>query len=192
MPERGQRSVGEPTTGGTVNDQSNITEIETDESSHVKLRQPNQANTDDTNSNATVVKRRSQNLKKLRNRKSALFGSSEEEPNILGDAPLSPIHDMDIQLVSVSPETTNQNGSNVEAMQGKVADLVKQYDKNDLVEESRQSVIGEASDGVMSEGSDALTSEKQSATNGSNKKHPNSKAFDMPKSGIIMGLVSSE
>ena len=131
-----------------------------------------QRRNDNTNTDAPlngIVKRRVKNLKGQRNRKSALHGK-----DILFDSSGSPVGDMEIQLLSVSPEhqgsLAGAGGVVMESRVGKVLDLVKQFDETEPTEDK----------GRVSSPRDGTSVRKLS-----------SDAFDVfQRSSIIMGNVS--
>lgn len=140
--------------------------------------------------------------KKTRNRKSAVFGESDDAANSNDtetaatestDKTRSPVHDMKVKLVSFSPENSVDKGDEsfdgvLETRQGKVSDLVKQFEEEEKVTESKQQSSGSAGSESVKEAQNGESGEKEKGK----KKRPSSKAFDMfEKSGIIMGMVSS-
>ena len=129
--------------------------------------------------------------KKMRNRKSAVYGDLDETDGDntesvppASDIASSPIHDMNVKLVSLSPEHSLDGDSNapdavLETRQGKVSELVRQFEEEEKAVESRGvsghsvAVLGESADGK------------------GKKRIQSNKAFDLfEKSGIIMGMVS--
>lgn len=139
----------------------------------------------DTPTNGVV--RRRKNPKGQRNRISALHGAdltfngtdmvfgsdTTDAPNSLGD--------MDVQIVSVSPEhksdtgTANEEGVVIESRAGRVLDLVKQFDDE---AEAKDALEGSLSPVHEGEGEERRGRTKL-------------KALDMfEKSGVIMGMVS--
>lgn len=141
--------------------------------------------------------------KKSRNRKSAVYGENDDVANsndtetaaiASADKTKSPVHDMKVKLVSFSPENSVDKGdasSNgvLETRQGKVSDLVKQFEEEEKATEAKEE----------SNGSSAFRESVKEVQNGQDgekekgkKKRPSSKAFDMfEKSGVIMGMVGS-
>lgn len=151
--------------------------------------------------NQEVVMRRT---KKTRNRKSAVYGESDDLANNSNDSKTaatasanktkSPIHDMKVKLVSFSPENSIDKGDEssdgvLETRQGKVSDLVKQFEEEEKATEALKQSNG--STGGESNTKEAQNNESEEKEKGK-KKRPTSKAFDMfEKSGMIMGMVSS-
>lgn len=140
--------------------------------------------------------------KKTRNRKSAVYGESDDVANsndtktaatVSADKTKSPVHDMKVKLVSFSPENSVDKGDEssdgvLEMRQGKVSDLVKQFEEEEKATESKQQSSGSAGSESVKEAQNGECGEKEKGK----KKRPSSKAFDMfEKSGIIMGMVSS-
>ena len=140
--------------------------------------------------------------KKTRNRKSAIYGESDDVANsndtetaatASADKTKSPVHDMKVKLVSFSPENSTDKGDEssdgvLETRQGKVSDLVKQFEEEERATESKQQSNGSAGNGNVKGAQNGESGEKERGK----KKRPSSKAFDMfEKSGIIMGMVSS-
>ena len=147
-----------------------------------------------------VIMRRT---KKTRNRKSAVYGESDDVTNNSNteaaatgstDKTKSPVHDMKVKLVSFSPENSIDNGDEssdgvLETRQGKVSDLVKQFEEEEKATEAKQQSNG--STGGENSVKEAKNDESEEKVKGK-KKRPTSKAFDMfEKSGMIMGMVSS-
>ena len=146
-----------------------------------------------------VIMRRT---KKTRNRKSAVYGESDDVANNSNteaaatastDKTKSPVHDMKVKLVSFSPENSIDNGDEsfdgvLETRQGKVSDLVKQFEEEEKATEAKQQSNG--STGGENNVKEAKNDESEEKEKGK-KKRPTSKAFDMfEKSGMIMGMVS--
>lgn len=78
-------------------------------------------------------KPRRRDVKKLRNRRSALHGGSDDGESMgLSTSATSPIEDMNVQILSVSPPQ-GKGGSNEEVVsqQGKVSELVQQFEETD-------------------------------------------------------------
>lgn len=145
------------------------------------------------------------NTKKTRNRKSAVYGESDDVASssdntktaaaaLSSDKTKSPVHDMKVKLVSFSPENSIDKGDEsfdgvLETRQGKVSDLVKQFEEEEkAIESKQQSSISAGSENNVKEVQNGESGEKEKGK----KKRPSSKAFDMfETSGIIMGMVSS-
>ena len=134
-----------------------------------------------------------QNSKKLRNRTSAVYSdetiANDEAETAASDAATSPIHNMSVKLVSVSPESSFNDGEDfpdgvVETRQGKVSDLVKQFEDEERVDQKELPTVGA--------GRDSVPDVSESSGEKVKKKKPANKAFDMfEKSGMIMGMVST-
>lgn len=133
-----------------------------------------------------------QNSKKLRNRTSAVYSdetiANGEEETAASDAATSPIHNMSVKLVSVSPESSFNNGEDfhdgaIETRQGKVSDLVKQFEDEERADQ-KEPTIGA--------GRDPVADMSGSSGEKVKKKKPANKAFDMfEKSGMIMVIAST-
>ena len=151
-----------------------------------------------TASNKGVIMR---NTKKMRNRKSAVYGESDDIANsnnsetaaTASDETKSPVHDMKVKLVSFSPENSMDKGDDssdgvLETRQGKVSDLVRQFEEEEKATESQKHCSNDsAGSKIATEARNDISGEKDKGK----KKRPTSKAFDMfEKSGIIMGMVS--
>lgn len=141
--------------------------------------------------------------RKMRNRSSVVYGESDDtndDNNTKAAATettkanTSPVHDMKVKLVRFSPEKSVDQGDDssdgfFETRQGKVSDLVKQFEEEEEDTKSkRKGSVGSASgseDAVVARNGESRNKEK------SKKRRPTSKAFDMfERSGIIMGMVS--
>ena len=135
-----------------------------------------------------------QHSKKLRNRTSAVYGpdvdetiTNAEAETAADDAATSPIQNMSVKLVSLSPESSFNNGEElpdgvIETRQGKVSDLVKQFEDEERADQKEPVGTGRDSAADVSE----VGGQKVK------KKKPANKAFDMfEKSGIIMGMAST-
>ena len=164
----------------------------------VQLRQPAAAK--DVKGGGGVAMRHG---KKLRNRKSAVYGGDADEalpkdgekPASADDMETSPIHNMNVKLVSLSPESSVDRGDEssdalLETRQGKVSDLVKQFEEEEEREGERKagnldSVVSSAEGNLTVEGTTEGGREKVK------RRKPSNKAFDVfERSGIIMGMVS--
>lgn len=137
------------------------------------------------------------NTKKMRNRKSAVYGESDDVANsnntaTANDESKSPVHDMKVKLVSFSPENSMEKGDDssdgvLETRQGKVSDLVKQFEEEEKASELQKHGSDSSGSKTAVEAKNDTSGEKDKGK----KKRPTSKAFDMfEKSGIIMGMVS--
>ena len=164
----------------------------------VQLRQPAAAK--DVKGGGGVAMRHG---KKLRNRRSAVYGGDADEalpkdgekPASADDMETSPIHNMNVKLVSLSPESSVDRGDEssdalLETRQGKVSDLVKQFEEEEEREGERKagnldSVVSSAEGNLTVEGTTEGGREKVK------RRKPSNKAFDVfERSGIIMGMVS--
>ena len=135
-----------------------------------------------------------QNSKKLRNRTSSVYSdetiANGEAETAASDAATSPIHNMSVKLISVSPESSFNDGEKftdgmVETRQGKVSDLVKQFEDEEREDQKEPTTVGAGRDSVAGMSNES-SGEKVK------KKKPANKAFDMfEKSGIIMGMASN-
>ena len=131
------------------------------------------------------------NIKKLRNRTSAVYSdetiTNDEAETAASDVATSPIHNLSVKLISVSPESSFNNGEEfpdgvVETRQGRVSDLVKQFEDEERVDQ-KEPIVGA--------GRDSVADTSGSSGEKVKKKKPANKAFDMfEKSGIIMGMAS--
>ena len=134
--------------------------------------------------------------KKMRNRKSAVYGESDEANSnntetaaTASDKAKSPVHDMNVKFVSFSPENSMDKGDDssdgvLETRQGKVSDLVKQFEEEEMAKELQKQ-------NNSSENAVAVQNGESGEKDNGNKRRPSSKAFDLfEKSGIIMGMVS--
>lgn len=150
----------------------------------VQLRQT----TRDTKTEGVVLRHN----KKLRNRRSAVYGGDEPDSATSGsDVATSPIHNMSVKLVSLSPENSiDKDGDNheevLETRQGRVSDLVKQFDEEEKVEAS----VKQGSESNTG-GKAVVTDTNENSGEKRQKRKPINKAFDMfEKSGLIMGMVN--
>jgi hypothetical protein len=149
-----------------------------------------------------VIMRRT---KKTRNRKSAVYGESDDVANsndtemaatASSDETRSPVHDMKVKLVSFSPENSIDKGDEssngvLETRQGKVSDLVKQFEEEEKATEAKQQSNGGTGSKSNTKEAQKFNGESEEKEKGK-KMRPSSKAFDMfEKSGMIMGMVSS-
>jgi hypothetical protein len=126
-----------------------------------------------------VVKRRTKNLRGQKNRKSALHGENLMSNNG------SPLSDLNIQIMSVSPEHKSC-GEAIESRSGKVLDLVKQFDDDDIGPLGSLSPLGE--EGENAEGTEVRG--QGSSDGGEDRRKLNRKSLEMfEKSGMIMGMV---
>lgn len=128
---------------------------------------------DSSKAGPPVVKRRSSTgNKKLRNRKSALYAEYTDPPQQdydIDNASADLMPSMNVQILSVSPEHPAPGETSIESRQGRLSDLVKQFEHR------------EAEDGVAAEGD----------IGGKGKRRkPSNKAFEMfERKGIVIGMV---
>ena len=160
----------------------------------VKKDQPKPSKDDDvqlrqTTGDKAVTMRQG---KKMRNRKSAVYGSDvNDAQGVPDDTATSPIHNMNVKFVSFSPENSFDGGNAaqvevVETRQGKVSDLVKQFEDEEKEDELKKEMVGS-----KNVGENAAVDVSENSGGTVRKQKPANKVFDMfEKSGIIMGMVS--
>ena len=125
---------------------------------------------DGSKSGPPVVKRRSSTgTKKLRNRKSSLYAEFTEPPQKdMDSVSANPMSGMNVQILSVSPEHPGPGETGIESRQGRLSDLVQQFEHREVED---------------------VVAERDISGKGKRRK-PSNTAFEMfERKGIVIGMV---